>query len=72
MKDIINNRKPPGVTEYTILGPFHRKRAGLPLGSGIAGDIPGEPVIVQGSRYAPGEELLGHGDRRVAVRWGRV
>src|SRR5512145_1999698 len=27
MKDIINNRKPPGVTEYTILGPFHRSDA---------------------------------------------
>src|SRR5690349_17815726 len=27
MKDFVNNRKPPGVTEYTILGPFYRPDA---------------------------------------------
>lgn len=49
MKDIINNRKPPGVTEYTILGPFHRADAPeLPLAENMAGDIPGEPVIMKG------------------------
>jgi len=49
MKDIINNRKPPGVTEYTILGPFHRADAPeLPLSSNIAGDMAGEAVIVRG------------------------
>ena len=49
MKDIVNNRKPPGVTEYTILGPFYRADAPeLPLSGNIAGDIPGEPVIVRG------------------------
>jgi len=49
MKDIINNRKPPGVTEYTILGPFHRLDAPeLPLSGNIAGDIPGDPVIMRG------------------------
>jgi hydroxyquinol 1,2-dioxygenase len=54
MKDLINNRKPPGMTEYTILGPFHRADApALPLSSNIAGDIPGEPVIVQGRVLAP-------------------
>lgn len=49
MKDIINNRKPLGVTEYTILGPFYRQDAPeFPLSGNIAGDIPGEPVIVRG------------------------
>lgn len=49
MKDIINNRKPPGVTEYTILGPFYRQDAPeFPLSGNIAGDIPGEPVILRG------------------------
>jgi protocatechuate 3,4-dioxygenase beta subunit len=54
MKDMINNRKPPGVTEYTILGPFHRAHAlELPLGSSIAGGISGEPVLVTGRVLAP-------------------
>ena len=54
MKDIINNRKPPGMTEYTILGPFHRADAPeLPLGSNIAGDIVGESVVVRGRVLAP-------------------
>ncbi len=54
MKDIINNRKPPGVTEYTILGPFYRSDAPeLPLMGNIAGDIPGEPAVVTGRVLAP-------------------
>jgi len=54
LKDIINNRKPTGVTEYTILGPFHRTGAPeLPLGSNVAGDISGEPVVVRGRVLAP-------------------
>jgi protocatechuate 3,4-dioxygenase beta subunit len=49
MKDLVNNRKPSGVTEYTILGPFHRPDAPeLPLSANIAGDLPGEPTIVRG------------------------
>jgi catechol 1,2-dioxygenase len=49
MKDIINNRKPAGATEYTILGPFHRAGAPeLPLGGNLAGEIPGEKVVVKG------------------------
>lgn len=49
MKDLVNNRKPPGVTEYTILGPFHRPDAPeLPLSANIAGDLQGEPTIVRG------------------------
>ena len=54
MKDIINNRKPPGVTEYTILGPFHRPDAPeFSLSANIAGDIPGESVIMRGRVLAP-------------------
>lgn len=54
MKDIINNRKPPGVTEYTILGPFHRTDAPVfPLSGNIAGDMKGEPVIMRGRVLAP-------------------
>lgn len=49
MKDIVNNRKPPGVTEYTILGPFHRLNAPvLELHESIAGEMPGEPVLMRG------------------------
>jgi protocatechuate 3,4-dioxygenase beta subunit len=54
MKDFINNRKPPGVTEYTILGPFHRPNAPeFPLAGNIAGGIQGEPVILRGRVLAP-------------------
>jgi hydroxyquinol 1,2-dioxygenase len=54
MKDIINNRKPSGTTEYTILGPFHRSDAPeLPLGSNIADGMSGEPVIVRGRVLSP-------------------
>ena len=54
MKDLINNLKPPGVTEYTILGPFHRADAPeLPLMGNLAGDIRGEPVLMRGRVLAP-------------------
>jgi protocatechuate 3,4-dioxygenase beta subunit len=54
MKDLINNRKPPGVTEYTILGPFHRSDAPqFRLHENIAAGISGEPVIMQGRVLAP-------------------
>jgi protocatechuate 3,4-dioxygenase beta subunit len=54
LKDILNNRKPPGATEYTILGPFHRANApALPLGGDLAGDIAGEPVVVRGRVLRP-------------------
>ncbi|MBE7469375.1 MAG: hydroxyquinol 1,2-dioxygenase [Anaerolineae bacterium] len=49
LKDIINNRKPPGVTEYTILGPFYVSGAEeMPAMANIAGDTPGEPVVISG------------------------
>jgi protocatechuate 3,4-dioxygenase beta subunit len=54
LKDLINNRKPSGVTEYTILGPFHRPGAPeLPLGASLADDLPGEPVVVRGQVLTP-------------------
>lgn len=54
MKDFVNNRKPPGVTEYTILGPFYRPDAPeFPLSGNLAGDLPGERVIMQGRVLAP-------------------
>lgn len=52
-KDLINNRKPAGVTEYTILGPFYRPEAPeMALSSNLAGDLPGEPVILRGQVLA--------------------
>lgn len=54
-KDLINNRKPEGMTEYAIFGPFYRADApDLPLGASIAGETAGEPVIVSGRVLAPG------------------
>lgn len=49
MKDIVNNRKPEGVTEYTILGPFHRPDAPeFPFSANMAGNISGDSVIMKG------------------------
>lgn len=61
LKDIINNRKPPGVTEYTILGPFYVEGAPeLPAAANIAGNTPGEPVVVSGRVTDPaGHPLAG-------------
>lgn len=54
MKDLINNRKPPGVTEYTILGPFYRPDAPeLPLSANMAEQVSGEPVILRGGVFSP-------------------
>lgn len=61
LKDIINNRKPAGVTEYTILGPFYVEGAPeLPVMADIAGDTPGEPVVISGRVTDPaGQPLAG-------------
>jgi protocatechuate 3,4-dioxygenase beta subunit len=49
MKDLINYRKPPGVTAFTILGPFYRPDAPeLPSAANIANELPGEPAILRG------------------------
>ena len=45
----LNNRKPPGCTEATVLGPFHVEGAEhFPLGTDIANGAPGEPCYVRG------------------------
>lgn len=47
--DAINNRKPSGASESTVLGPFHVADAPeLPLGSDICLDQKGEPMLVKG------------------------
>jgi hydroxyquinol 1,2-dioxygenase len=47
--DAINNRKPSGASESTVLGPFHVADAPeLPLGSDICLDQKGEPMLVRG------------------------
>ncbi|UWQ74090.1 intradiol ring-cleavage dioxygenase [Leisingera sp. M658] len=47
--DAINNRKPTGASESTVLGPFHVAEAPeLPMGSNICLDGKGEPMLVRG------------------------
>lgn len=47
--DAINNRKPTGASESTVLGPFHVPDAPeLPMGSDICLDQKGEPMLVKG------------------------
>src|SRR5271163_3961736 len=47
--DAINNRKPSGATETTVLGPFYVSDAPrYPLGANICLDGKGEPLLVTG------------------------
>ena len=47
--DAINNRKPSGASESTVLGPFHVPDAPeLAMGSDICLDQKGEPMLVKG------------------------
>jgi protocatechuate 3,4-dioxygenase beta subunit len=47
--DAINNRKPTGASESTVLGPFHLEDAPeLPMGSNICLDQKGEPMLIKG------------------------
>ncbi len=47
--DAINNRKPSGASESTVLGPFHVADAPeLPMGANICLDQKGEPMRVHG------------------------
>ena len=47
--DAINNRKPSGASESTVLGPFHIDGAPeLPMGANICLDAKGEPMLVVG------------------------
>lgn len=47
--DAINNRKPSGASESTVLGPFHVEDVPeLPMGADICLDGKGEPMLVRG------------------------
>jgi len=47
--DAINNRKPSGASESTVLGPFHVADAPeLPMGANICLDSKGEDMFIQG------------------------
>lgn len=47
--DAINNRKPSGASESTVLGPFHVEDVPeLPMGANICLDGKGEPMLVRG------------------------
>lgn len=47
--DAINNRKPSGASESTVLGPFHVADAPeLPMGANICLDQKGDPMLVRG------------------------
>lgn len=47
--DAINNRKPSGASESTVLGPFHLDGApDYPMGADICLDKKGEPMLVRG------------------------
>ena len=62
LKDAINNRKPQGATEATVLGPFYRDGAEvLPLGANISrGEDDGEPCVVRGRVTTPdGKPIAG-------------
>ncbi len=53
--DAINNRKPTGASESTVLGPFHVEDAPeLPMGSNICLDQKGEPMLVKGRILSTG------------------
>src|SRR5258708_13657907 len=54
LKDLINNRRPEGLTEWSVLGPFYRSGVPeMPAGADIAGTILGEPVMLSGRVLAP-------------------
>jgi catechol 1,2-dioxygenase len=59
--DAINNRKPSGASESTVLGPFHVADAPeLPMGADICLDRKGEPMLVRGViRSTDGTPLAG-------------
>lgn len=59
--DAINNRKPSGASESTVLGPFHVADAPeLPMGADICLDQKGDPMLVRGTiRSTDGRPLAG-------------
>jgi len=47
--DAVNNRKPSGASESTVLGPFHVADAPeLPMGANICLDAKGEDMVIEG------------------------
>ena len=64
--DAINNRKPSGASESTVLGPFHLPDVPeLPLGADICLDQKGEPMLVRG------RSLDLHGQRQAGCLAGQ-
>ena len=59
--DAINNRKPSGASESTVLGPFHVADAPeLAMGSDICLDQKGDPMLVRGTiRSTDGSPIAG-------------
>lgn len=59
--DAINNRKPSGASESTVLGPFHVQDAPeLPMGADICLDQKGDPMLVRGTiRSTDGTAIAG-------------
>jgi catechol 1,2-dioxygenase len=57
--DAINNRKPGGATESTVLGPFHVPGApSLSMGDSISKDGKGDPLWVSGRVVDPKEKAI--------------
>jgi catechol 1,2-dioxygenase len=59
--DAINNRKPSGASESTVLGPFHVAGAPeLPMGANICLDQKGEDLVIHGHvRDVEGKPIAG-------------
>ncbi len=59
--DAINNRKPSGASESTVLGPFHVAGAPeLPMGTNICLDQKGEDMVIHGHvRDVEGKPIAG-------------
>lgn len=55
LKDSLNNKKPEGATEASVLGPFYREGAEvMPLGASISrGENDGQPCVVRGRVTTP-------------------
>ena len=65
--DAINNRKPSGASESTVLGPFHVADAPeLPMGSNICLDQKGEPMVSMAASSTPRDIRSRCQDRRLA------
>ena len=59
--DAINNRKPSGASESTVLGPFHVADAPeLPMGANICLDQKGEDMVIHGRILDTGGNPVAH------------